>query len=137
MAFQSKGIISLKVRITYCFKVLLTPLQESLVPHRLALSAFALVVGTYILTEVFTVGEVEGDSVGIEPFLENVDLSFKDLQNLFKVAGNRDEIISPIKFSFSGLTSTVGVEVSVYAEMGVSGIVTNCLPLSLRTRAEL
>jgi hypothetical protein len=44
-----------------------TPIQQPFVTNRLSLCAFTLVVRAYGFAEVFAVGEVEGNVVGVEP----------------------------------------------------------------------
>lgn len=78
--------------------MLRAPFQKSLVSYRLPFSTLSFVVRTDELTEVFAVGKVEGDVVGVEPLLEAFEFPFKDVKNNAEVTGNGDQIITPIKF---------------------------------------
>ena len=81
--------------------MLRAPFQKSLVSYRLPFSTLSFVVRTDELTEVFAVGEVEGDVVGVEPLLEAFEFPFKDVQHNTKVTSDCNKVITPIKFCFS------------------------------------
>jgi hypothetical protein len=76
------------------------PVQESFISYWLPLGTLTLVVRADSLTEVLTVGEVEGNVVGIEPLLEAFEFPFKDVENNAEVTSDCNEVITPIKFCF-------------------------------------
>ena len=102
MAFQSKGVVSLQLLITDYPIVGVTPIKEALVAHWLALGALALVLGIQFLTEVTAVREVEGDVVGIEAALQDIDLTVEGADDLVEVGGNRDEVFAPVQLGLVG-----------------------------------
>jgi hypothetical protein len=53
--------------------------------------------------------------------LEVFEFPFKDVQYNAKVTSNCNEIITPVQFCFSRLTSAIGIEVSINTELGISG----------------
>jgi hypothetical protein len=90
VTLKTKGIISLKVRITNNFIMLRAPIKKSLVSYRLTLGALTLVVRADKLTEVLAVGEVKGNVGCVKPLPEVFEFSFKDVQHNAKVTGNGD-----------------------------------------------
>jgi hypothetical protein len=97
VTLQTKSIISLQIRVTNSFVMLGAPFQKAFVSYWFALGSLTLVVRRQALAEVLGVGEVKGDVVAIEPLSEVVKLTLKDLQNDPEVAGNGDQIITPIQ----------------------------------------
>jgi hypothetical protein len=90
VTLKTKGIISLKVRITDNLIMLRAPIKKSLVSYRLTFSTLTLVVRTDKLTEVLAVGEVKGNVLRIKSFAEISKFPFKDVQYNAEVAGNGD-----------------------------------------------
>lgn len=94
-----------------------TPVQQPLITHGLTFGALTFVVRVNKLSEVLAVREIQKHSFGIEPFLEVIDLRREDLGNLLEVAGNGDQVITPVKLRFINLTAAIGKEVSINAKL--------------------
>ena len=90
MTLKTKGIISLKVRITDNLIMLGAPIKKSFVSYWFTLGTFTLVVRADKLTEVLAVGEVKGNVFRIKSLLEVFKFPFKDVQNHAEVTGNGD-----------------------------------------------
>lgn len=97
VTLHAQGVVGLQLRVADHPVVGVTPIEKSLVAHWLALGAFALVLGIQFLAEVTAVGEVEGDVVGIEVALQDIDLTVEGADDLVEVGGNRDEVITPVQ----------------------------------------
>lgn len=117
MTFQTQCVVCFEVFIADNLEVVFTPIKKPLVPHRLTFGAFTFVVRVNKLSEVFAVREVQQNPICVEPFLEVIDLRREDLGNLFEVAGNGDQIITPVKLRFINLTAAIGKEVSINAKL--------------------
>jgi hypothetical protein len=90
VALKTKGIISLKVRITDNLIMLRAPIKKAFVSYWFTLGTFTLVVRADKFTEVLAVGEVKGDVLRIKSLLEVFKFPFKDVQHNTEVAGNGD-----------------------------------------------
>jgi hypothetical protein len=88
VTLKTKGIISLKVRVTNNLIMLRAPIKKSLVSYRLTLGTLSFVVRTDKLTEVLAVGEVKGNVLRIESFAKISKFPFKDVQYNTEVTGN-------------------------------------------------
>lgn len=102
MTLHAQGVVGLQLRVTDHPIVGVTPIEKSLVAHWLALGALALVLGIQFLAEVTAVGEVEGDVVGIEAALQDIDLTIEGADDLVEVGGNRDEVLTPVQLGLVG-----------------------------------
>jgi hypothetical protein len=117
MTFQTQCVICFEVFITDNLVMAFTPIKKPLVTYGLTFGAFTLVIWINKFSKVLTVRKVQKNSICVEPFLEVIDLRREDLSNLFKVAGNGDQIITPVKLRFINLTAAIGKEVSINTKL--------------------
>jgi len=117
VALQSKRIVCFEVFIADNLEVVFTPIKKSLITYGLTFGALTFVVRINKLSKVLAVREVQKYSFGIEPFLKVIDLRRENLGNLLEVAGNRDQVITPVKLRFINLTAAIGKEVSINAKL--------------------
>lgn len=117
MTFQTQCVVCFEVFIADNLEVVFTPVQQPLITYGLTFGAFTFVVRVNKLSEVLAVREIQKHSFGIEPFLEVIDLRREDLGNLLEVAGNGDQVITPVKLRFINLTAAIGKEVSINAKL--------------------
>jgi hypothetical protein len=97
--------------------VFFTPIQQPLITYGLTFGAFTFVVRVNKFSEVLAVRKVQQNPICIKPFFEVIDLRREDLSNLLEVAGNGDQVITPIKLRFIDLTAAIGKEVSINAKL--------------------
>ena len=137
MALQTKSVISFYVLVTNNFVVLGTPIQQPFVTNRLSFSSLPFIIRADELTEIVTVGEVKSNVIGVESLSQICEFPFKDVENNAEVTSDCNEVITPVQFCFSRLTSAVGIEVSINTEVGISDSLPNSSLLLLLRRGGL